>query len=600
MKILKLLVLSAVILMATVGASHGAPASITPATPTPSATYPLNGALVTNYASGINFAWSASAGTGVKYRIDIATDAAFTNIIDGTTITPPLNIITPSFSSPSPSSTFGSFSPGTWYFWRVAAYANGAWSVWAVFSFRTSVATPALITPIPNAILENNLTNDVANDTSNDPVTFPVLKLFSWSSILGAEGYTLQVSQSALFNSFVINVTLPYTITSYSPTTDLPANTTLYWRVETLNSIFGPSVWAPIQQFTTANPPGIPTSLQPASGKVDNDFTPGLFWNVVGVPGGTTFSFYDVQISTDKKFETPTALCFDDETNSITQSNPTLDVQNAALPAPLTTDCPTFNDSTTGILSLQPATTYYWRVRAVGSPDGGINFFWSDWSSVNTLLMSYPQVDSAKFIPPDGTKLTTNSQSFSWKPPFVGSGAVPGTFALQIFKSQDFRTGAVVNLTKNGPGYIPVKPLPACTILYWRVRAGSSNSLYGSGPWSNSATIYTACPPSVPVPYSPKPGTVVNINTPTLKWQISVVPFGYTFNNYEIEITPDKNFGYIPSWGDIPITNQFPPSFTLSPLSHGTYYWRIRACDQDSAATVVACSLWSTAFYFKY
>ena len=550
MKILKLLILSAAIFIATVGASQGAPASITPATSKPKATYPTNGSLVTSYTS-ILFTWTASAGTGGTYDIDIATDSAFSSII--------------SFDHGTGSNSFhsfGPFLPARNYYWRVQAYdIHAVPSGWVVFAFRTSVKAPSLIRPGPGSTLDNNRTNDIADDTSNNPVA----SLFSWSSITSAGGYTLQVSQSATFNSFVINVNLPYTITTYTPTTDLPANTILYWRVETLNSAYGPSVWAPFWSFTTANPPSIPTSLKPENGKVDNDFTPGLSWQAVALPGGTSFVAYDVQISTDKQFQTPTARCFND-LSATTLSKPALDVQNATLPPP-GTDCPTFSNG--GITSLQPATTYYWRLRAVDTKG------WSDWSSVNTLLMSYPQVDSAKFSPPTGTTLTTNFQTFSWHRPFVGTSAVPGTFGLQIFRNPYFRTGGVVNITINGPSYTPGprSPLPACTTLYWRVRAGSTKSLYGTGLWSNTATVFTACPPSALAPYSPKSGTVVLTAMPTLQWRISTVPFIYPFTYYWIQITPDISFSYFPPWDMVTSrTNPFTSSFTLTtPLpSHGT------------------------------
>jgi len=71
---------------------------------------------------------------------------------------------------------------------------------------------------------------------------------------------------------------------------------------------------------------------------VDNDFTPGLSWQAVALPGGTSFVAYDVQISTDKQFQTPTARCFND-LSATTLSKPALDVQNATLPPP-GTDCP--------------------------------------------------------------------------------------------------------------------------------------------------------------------------------------------------------------------------------------------------------------------
>ena len=73
MKLLKLLVLSAMVLMATVGASNGAPASIVTAQPgEPSATYPTNGELIYTYstvaitANTIDFQWSSSGTLGIR------------------------------------------------------------------------------------------------------------------------------------------------------------------------------------------------------------------------------------------------------------------------------------------------------------------------------------------------------------------------------------------------------------------------------------------------------------------------------------------------------------------------------------------------------
>ena len=209
--------------------------------------------------------------------------------------------------------------------------------------------------------------------------------------------------------------------------------------------------------------------------------------------------------------------------------------------------------------------------------------------------MSYPQVDYTTFSPANLTSLTTNLQPFSWHRPNIGT--LTNVFALQIFSSPDFRRGGVVNITKNGAGYIPVTPLPACTTLYWRVSEGSYNSTYGSGPWSNYATIHTACPPSVPAPILPKPGTTVPTAKPTLTWKISNSP-GYSFTYYEIQFTADKSFINNPLWGHITsVTNQSTSFFTLITAlpAHGTYYWHMRACNSEPS-----CSAWSTVFYFKY
>ncbi len=80
MKLLKLLVLSAVVLMATVGASNGAPASVLTAVPNaPGASYPTNNELIYTYgASQLEFQWgSAGSVANTSYDIEVSTDPTF-------------------------------------------------------------------------------------------------------------------------------------------------------------------------------------------------------------------------------------------------------------------------------------------------------------------------------------------------------------------------------------------------------------------------------------------------------------------------------------------------------------------------------------------
>ena len=82
MKLLKLLVLSAVVLMATIGASNGAPASVLTTVPGEvGAIYPTYNELLYTYgASQIEFQWtSAGSVANTSYDIEISTDPTFTN-----------------------------------------------------------------------------------------------------------------------------------------------------------------------------------------------------------------------------------------------------------------------------------------------------------------------------------------------------------------------------------------------------------------------------------------------------------------------------------------------------------------------------------------
>jgi hypothetical protein len=613
MKLLRFFILSAFVLASTVGASSGMPASVSSlAVSRPGATHPYNGQLIkdSEYTSGITFTWTNTAGAGGSFDFELATDptvdstGAFVSTIDSAS---------PSNPGGNTYSSSYTFTPATTYYWHVQAYdASSNPSGWSgIFTFRTSVVAPTLNAPAPGDVLANNLTSDDVNDTSGPPpgpdMTVP---LFQWSSVTGSSGYVLQVSPSAAFSTLVLNVTIPASSTSYTPTKDLPANTTLYWRVQTLNtSTYGPSDWsstcAPgVCSFITANPPSIPINLQPCDGCVDNDYTPGLGWQQPTLPGGTSFIAYEVQLSKDKTFKNSDKLCFDDS-NSTTFDTPKLDVEDAFNTYGDTPgiSCPTAIDPNSGATTLQPATTYYWRVRSVNQNTDSTSlyyndYYYSDWSAITTLNTSYEQVDYTTFDPADGSYLDTNTYTFAWD---VSSflGTLPHSFGLQIFTSPTFRTGGVLNTVFNSnTSTFLVKNLPACQTLYWRVRA---TGFYGPGYWSDPAQIFSACPPSVPNLQAPANHTLLHNDTPTYKWSVVKVPFGYPFDYYEVQTAADKYFNNIID-DDTSTTDQFSPSYTLGSgllIPGYTYYWRVRACDLMPDASD-ACSNWSALHNYKY
>ncbi|MCB9361759.1 MAG: hypothetical protein H6588_10710, partial [Flavobacteriales bacterium] len=86
---------------------------------------------------GVTFNWSA-AGTGAMYDIEIATDAAFTQMVDNAT------------GLTSNSYTSSSLASQTTYYWRVTSY-NGCGSapISSVFSFTTSSCTTVASTDVP-------------------------------------------------------------------------------------------------------------------------------------------------------------------------------------------------------------------------------------------------------------------------------------------------------------------------------------------------------------------------------------------------------------------------------------------------------------------
>ena len=290
-----------------------------------------------------------------------------------------------------------SVQPATTYYWRVQAYdrtctgdfVTGG-SGWAVYTFYTAIPSPSLVSPLPGSTLSDNLNND---PSTTPPHPFP---LFQWTPVSGASGYILEVSTDATFNSLYLDVSVPYSNTfnggadvGYTLSSDLPAGTLFYWRVEALNSTYGPSGWssAPAAcvsgycSFYSANVSAAPVPISnPEIGsriyrnaKVTTDFTPGLSWNEVALPSGSTFLSYEVEVSTDNTFTDATQTCFDvghslvaylaNQTynNDGTLTYAQLDTQDGLLHY-VADSCPT--QMVGSILKFMPATAYYWHVRA--------------------------------------------------------------------------------------------------------------------------------------------------------------------------------------------------------------------------------------------
>jgi|GEM_PF-2547684 len=630
MKILKLIAMSAVIVMVTVGASNGAPASILTAAPAATGITTLsstafsssfafvNGMLVPSYTvpiPPITFTWSATAPAGGFYDIEITTDATLQNSADIVASSDSGHNPANSCSLPGTTTTFpttaGELQPSTTYYIAIQAYDStctpGSFTTggsgWAEYFFYTSVATPTLISPANNAVLINNLTND---NSVTPPHPFP---LFYWTSVAGATSYQLQVSTTTEFTSLYLNVNVPYSSTfidglntyiGYTPAADLPNNTNFFWRVEALSSAYSPSGWSnptSTWTFSTGNAAiPAPKAINVGNSKVTNDWTPLLRWNEIALPGGTTFSTYEVQVSTDPTFYDTTQLCFDVTStqvpylaNQMYQGNPSnttaqLDTQDA-LTAMAT--CPAVV-TISGEKEFAPVTNFYWRVRAVDSLGT------SDWSTILAFTTSYPRVDSTTFSPITGAHLTSNYQTFSWAP----VSPMPQGYEIEFSLHSDFSTkdadAFVQGTSPSSPSFTPdnhngSEGLVGGT-LYWRVRAVGP---YGPGLWSSGAQVITGNPPTNPGIPHPFNGAQVSSLTPTLTWTPVTVAPATTFGYYEVEVSIDPAFGTTVV-DDMSSTSITTLSYTVAPaLSPSTtYYWRVRACN-----SMPECSQWSTYYH---
>jgi Tol biopolymer transport system component len=132
-------------------------------------------------------------------------------------------------------------------------------------------------------------------DSMRPPLT--LRPLFDWGSVSGATSYTLQISTNQNFTTLALNKLV--TPSAYVPTSDLPRNTLLFWRVRA-NGLNGLSGWSRVRHFYTPNPPGVPVPVSPANNATVAGSQPTLDWNDV-TPAAT---YYEVQISADSAFTT--------------------------------------------------------------------------------------------------------------------------------------------------------------------------------------------------------------------------------------------------------------------------------------------------------
>jgi hypothetical protein len=319
----------------------------------------------------------------------------------------------------------------TLYYWRVKVYnTQDHYSSWSlVRSFREAMLPPILSSPANGATPDN------------------LQPKFDWEDVEGATSYTIQMSLNSNMSSPFL--TKSATTSLYNPTADLKANKTIYWRVRA-NGPNGPSQWSVVWNIQTPNPPSRPSLLSPANAALIMDRQPILDWSTSTVPSGTTFSHYQLQISTDSLF-----LTIIDQ----------VDITNILL-----------SDHKT--VELSPNTVYYWRVRAFNT-----NGQYRSWTPARYFREA--------MLPPD-LLTPSNQETLSTVRPFFDWGDVEGadSYTIQVSKYANMKY-PMVKKNVIGSDFLTTTNLPTNLTLYWWVRANGPN---GPSPWSEIRTLRIALP----------------------------------------------------------------------------------------------------------
>jgi hypothetical protein len=463
--------------------------------PTPVIFSPANGA--TGISTKPTFSWNASDGAA-SYHLHVSAGDFSSVVVNDSGITETSHI------------SLSSLLNNTSYNWRVRAKNAAGTSSWSnVWSFTTrSTPTP----PAPALHKPENGAVDVSTDTT-----------LLWHPSVGADsGYALQVSNSVMFSSLVINRTA---IKDTSQRINgLANNTTYYWRVAAANA-GGVGAWSDSWNFITVfGVPGKPSLAFPTNGAVHIKPDTALTWQPsVGAAS------YRVQVGTDSNFISSSAI-----DTSVSSS----------------TSCSLGK-------KLKYNTLYYWRVQAANSNGS------SSWSEVWSFTTGVqPPLPPQLVAPSNGVLVTLATQTLTWS-----KSAAATSYEIQVGIDSSFTPPLWQERTAPDT-FLTVIGLIHGTTYYWRVKASNEA---GTSLWSSVWSFYKA--PEAPPPpqlISPLPGkTNIPIEMTTLKWNSSVRAVSYRLQVSTYDV-------FVPTTVDIDgLTGT---SFTIPRLYSSTdYYWRVKA-----------------------
>ena len=336
-----------------------------------------------------------------------------------------------------------------------------------LFVSNALVTAPVLNTPLPNALISNNM---------------PTL---SWKNVLNANTFNLQIANTPTFASPLSEGSgvsgLSYTVASALP------DGKWYWRVQAINAFGTVGAWSAARYFTVDTlAPAAPVLRLPVNGA-----------SPVGVPTFTwnkslTAIRYQFQYntSTDPGTEDPSTVVY--RTGELT----------AVTHKPVN-------------MAMMP---YYWSVRAKDTAGN-----WSAWSTP-FMVTVLPLVPAAPLLNSPVTNFITQNTTpeLIWKSVPYGV-----SYHLQIDDSPTFTTPLVQD-TENISGLSQIAAtLPHDGKYYWRVQAKNENNVYGKWSAARYFTVDTTAP-AAPMLRLPVNGASP-VGVPTFTWNRSLTAVRYQF-----------------------------------------------------------------------
>ncbi len=414
------------------------------------------------------------------------------------------------------------------YWWRVTAYDQAG-----TRGITSAVATFA-------KEWDGTVTGGVLSDTPGGAPASLILvtPYLSWNPVPGAAYYQAQIAPGDQFASPVFDSGL-VTQTGVAPGENsvLPDGNYV-WRVRAFDAANNPGPWTVESSYTKAWV--APTTTAPADGATVDSFE--LQWDPVAGA-----SSYDVQVTKQQYNFTSGELVVNSPTASTAYVPDLSETQS------------------NGIAPGQ----YWWRVRPV--VDGVLG----TWSAVDTFTLQAPTVTSSVPTLSSDTVASTTALTpiLSWTP--VTGAEV---YRVDIATDSQFNNIVFSDLTTN-TAWAMRSPLPDNEVnggYYWRVVWGSNANSDDPNYMVDETLVPTATFTKQTQPTVGTAASGVVTASPLFTW--SDIPGA---GEYQLQVSRDEQFadsstesmtafGLGTWWNDA----------QGSPLTSGTWYWRVRPMDE--------------------